>query len=182
MKPWKQIGETEVIYDGWRKVFRKVFITGNGKEFVAEISDKDTMRAAAVIALTRDNRVVIARQFRVGPMLVMEELPGGGVESGEDPEEAVIRELREETGYEVGKVTKLGEVFKNSYMASKWYYYLAEDCYLGSAGVNLDENEEIEVDTISITKLLANAKAGAFTDIEAVFFAYEKLKQLEGIQ
>lgn len=182
MKPWRQVGETETVYDGWRKVFRKAFITNSGKEFVAEISGKDGTRAAAVIALTRENRVVVARQFRVGPMQVMDELPGGMVEPGEDPTDAVIRELREETGYEIGNITKVGEVFKSSYIASKWHYYLAEGCYVGEAGLHHDEGEEIEVDTISITELLANAKGGRFTDIEAVLFAYEQLRELEGVK
>ena len=181
MKPWRQVGETETIYDGWRKVFRKVFITNSGKEFIAEISDRDGSRAAAVIALTEDNQVVVARQFRVGPMRVMDELPGGMVEVGEDPEKAVIRELREETGYIAGKITKLGTVSKSSYMATEWHYFLAEDCRLGPEGVNLDEEEEIEVDTISIAELIANGKGGNITDVEAVFFAYETLKEREGL-
>ncbi len=36
-------------------------------------------------------------------------LPGGGVEHGETPEEAAVREVREETGYDVELVRLLGE-------------------------------------------------------------------------
>jgi 8-oxo-dGTP diphosphatase len=36
-------------------------------------------------------------------------LPGGGVESGETPEEAAVREVREETGYDVEVLRLLGE-------------------------------------------------------------------------
>ena len=55
---------------------------------------------AAVVPVTEDERVVLVRQWRqpVGGFTL--ELPGGGVEAGEDPGEAVRRELREEAGYE----------------------------------------------------------------------------------
>lgn len=182
MRPWRQVGETEVIYDGWRKVFRKIFLTNEGKEFVAEISDRDGTAGAAVIALTPENMVIIARQFRVGPGKVMDELPGGYVDSGEDPETAAKRELREETGYEAGRIIKIGEVYEGSYTASRHHYYLAEDCHLVDSVPSLDEGEEIEVDLISISKLFSNAHANMMTDTQALFFAYEKLKELEGSQ
>ncbi|MDP9426261.1 MAG: NUDIX hydrolase [Actinomycetota bacterium] len=55
---------------------------------------------AAVVPVTGDGRVVLVRQWRqpVGGFTL--ELPGGGVEAGEDPRETVRRELREEAGYE----------------------------------------------------------------------------------
>ena len=55
---------------------------------------------AAVVPVTGDGQVVLVRQWRqpVGNFTL--ELPGGGVEAGEDPREAVMRELREEAGYE----------------------------------------------------------------------------------
>lgn len=180
MRPWRQIGETETIHDGWRKVFRKKFLMNSGKEFVAEVSDKDGFIAVEVIALTPENKVIIARQFRVGPGKVMEELPGGAVEQGENPDVAIARELHEETGYEAGRITKIGEIYKNAYMQSKWYYYLAEDCRLSNIALNPDENEEIDIVLISIGQLFKNAQAGLMTDTEAVFLAYEKLKELEG--
>lgn len=37
-------------------------------------------------------------------------LPGGGLHCGEDPADAARRELREETGCEVGPVTRVGEL------------------------------------------------------------------------
>lgn len=48
--------------------------------------------------LVREAQVLIAREM-VGPVLARK-FPGGGVEDGETPESAVVREFLEETGLE----------------------------------------------------------------------------------
>ena len=54
---------------------------------------------AAVLAITRDGRVPLVRQFRPALQRVTLELPGGLVEKGEDPGIGALRELSEETGF-----------------------------------------------------------------------------------
>jgi ADP-ribose pyrophosphatase len=53
----------------------------------------------AVLALTPEQEVVLARQFRPGPGLVLDEMPGGVVEDGEEVLVAGARGLLEETGF-----------------------------------------------------------------------------------
>lgn len=65
---------------------------------------------AAVVPVTEGGDVVLVRQWRqpVGGLTL--ELPGGGVDRGEDPREAVRRELLEETGYEAHDLSHLVSV------------------------------------------------------------------------
>jgi len=151
----------------------------NGKQMQAEIFDKDGSEAAAVIALTPDMRVIIARQFRCGPERIFDELPGGIVNAGESPKEAALRELEEETGYEAGRVEYLGKVYKHAWMAMSFNYYIAYDCIPSGRGSSQDKFEDIEVDEISISQLIDNARNTKMSDTEAVFLAYETLKKLE---
>jgi 8-oxo-dGTP diphosphatase len=56
---------------------------------------------AAVALVDTDGRVLIARRPEGKPMAGLWEFPGGKVEAGERPEDALIRELAEELGIAV---------------------------------------------------------------------------------
>ena len=62
---------------------------------------------AVSAAIFRDGRVLIVRRARP-PAHGLHTLPGGGVELGETLEQAVIREVREETGLDVAPVALAG--------------------------------------------------------------------------
>jgi 8-oxo-dGTP diphosphatase len=74
----------------------------------ASIVEKVRGRPRVTAAVVRDGRILMARyndQFWT--------LPGGGVEPGEDPEAAAVRELAEETGITGARV--VGELYRDVY-------------------------------------------------------------------
>jgi 8-oxo-dGTP diphosphatase len=62
---------------------------------------------AVSAAIIRDGRVLVARRAR-GPALGVWTLPGGVVEAGETLNEALVREVAEETGLTIEPVTLAG--------------------------------------------------------------------------
>ncbi len=62
---------------------------------------KPILIVAAAALVDADNRVLIAKRPAGKSMAGLWEFPGGKVDAGETPEDALIRELREELGIEV---------------------------------------------------------------------------------
>lgn len=54
------------------------------------------MRNRSMALVVRDERILMIQTFRFGRFIW--ELPGGGIETGETPQEAAVRELKEECG------------------------------------------------------------------------------------
>lgn len=66
-----------------------------------------------VIAITKDGKFIMERQYRHGLGVNSTEIPCGVMEKGEEPLQAAQRELLEETGYAGGKWTKLMTICAN---------------------------------------------------------------------
>ena len=97
-----------------------------------------------VLLTERGREFVMVWQWRHGAKKLSLEFPGGVFERGEDAEKAACRELREETSYIPGKITKLAVMSPNpAIMTNSVHFFLAED--LKSAGSqSLDEDEFVE--------------------------------------
>ena len=63
---------------------------------------------AVSAAIIRDGCVLIVRRAPKPPAAGLYTLPGGGVELGETLEQAIIREVREETGLEIAPLALVG--------------------------------------------------------------------------
>lgn len=177
MSVWKRVEPTETDTVGWRTMVTKRFIMPDGTTGAFQTFNQEGVHYAGVVALTHEHEVITALQFRPGPEKMMYEIPGGGVEENEDFQVAAVRELQEETGYVPGNVRELGVVYKDAYNNGTWHYYLAEDCHPVASGQQLDDGEHVDVELITIPQLFANARSGRMTDTEAVFLAYEYLKE-----
>ncbi len=126
-----------------------------------------------VLALTDDGRMLLVRQFRFGIHDFTLEIPGGVIETGEDPVAAGVRELREETGYAGRAARLLAQVRPNpAIQANVCHIVLVEGCvHVGET--QFDPNEEIEVSLLPIDEVVAKAERGEIKHslvVDALFY------------
>ena len=115
-----------------------------------------------VIAVTKDQQMVLVRQYRHALGRTSFEIVAGVVEEGEGPLHAAQRELLEETGFGGGEWVEIMQLSANSgSMNNLTYCFLAQDVEQVS-GQHLDVSEDIEVHLFSKEEVLQMLKRGEF--------------------
>jgi ADP-ribose pyrophosphatase len=69
----------------------------DGRESTREVIEHSA--CVAIIPIDTEDNVLLVRQYRYAPEKELLEIPAGGIDGDENPEEAVRREMQEETGY-----------------------------------------------------------------------------------
>jgi ADP-ribose pyrophosphatase len=110
--------------------------------------------AAAVVAVDREQRVVLVRQARAGAGAPLLELPAGNLDDGEPPIEAAQRELREETGLHGGQWTEVASVYTTpGYCDERIHLFVARGLEEGEP--DPEGSEELEVVRVPLAELPA---------------------------
>jgi ADP-ribose pyrophosphatase len=148
----------------------------NGR--IAELDVVHHPGAAAVVAVTPEDQVVLIRQYRwpTGGWLL--EVPAGMLRAGEDPEACARRELEEETGLRASRLVPLGWIWTSPGFADeKIWLYLARG--LEAARQALDDDEILSVEKVALTRAVDMAGSGEISDGKSVAALVRAARWLE---
>lgn len=142
-----KIIDEKTAYKGRRITIKEMkFDTGKQEIYREHVLAGD---AVAIVAITEDNNLIMIQEPRTAVERVVLDIPAGKIEVDEDPEDAAIRELEEETGYRAKYMKKLRDVYPSvGYSNEKLTICLAKD--LEKTKTHLDFDEDIEVIKIPI--------------------------------
>jgi ADP-ribose pyrophosphatase len=171
---WKEVSR-ETIFEKYRRGIEKViFRLPDNSELDFYI--KKEIDPVCVLALTEKHEVILAQQFRPGPKKILLELPGGGIEKGESPEEAISRELLEETGH-VGSIQLVTRAYECGYSLIHRYCFVATNCKK-IAEPQPDDGEYINVKLLSLSEFRDLLRSGEMTDVEVGYLGLDFLRLL----
>jgi ADP-ribose pyrophosphatase len=133
--------------------------------------------AVCVVPLTDEGEVICVRQFRYPFSRVTVEIPAGKLDSkDEDPREAALRELREETGAVCESLEFIGELYSSPAILSETIHmYLATGLSFGEC--DPDDDEFLAVTRIPLHELVEKIISGEICDAKtqaAVLKTYVK--------
>ncbi|MFA0055479.1 MULTISPECIES: ADP compounds hydrolase NudE [Vibrio] len=102
----------------------------NGVERTYERMKPSGRNAVMMVPITEQGDILLVREYAAGTERYELGFPKGLIDLGEQPNEAAVRELKEEIGFGANKLTPLKEVIlAPSYFSSKMTLFIAEDLY-----------------------------------------------------
>ncbi|MEZ8052117.1 MULTISPECIES: ADP compounds hydrolase NudE [Vibrio] len=102
----------------------------NGEERTYERMKPSGRNAVMMVPITEQGDILLVREYAAGTERYELGFPKGLIDPGEQPNEAAIRELKEEIGFGANKLTPLKEVIlAPSYFSSKMTLFIAEELY-----------------------------------------------------
>ena len=171
IKKWKELSREVVFQKYGRKIEKVMYEFPDGTK--SDYYIKNEGISICVLALTKNREVILAKQFRPGPREIILELPGGGAEEGETLEQAVERELLEETGYR-GKAKLVTEVLDCAYSTRRRNCFVATDCE--KIAEPQDTSSEIcETVLLSLGEFRDLLRSGKMTDVECGYLGLDYL-------
>lgn len=171
---------TEILHQG-RFIYKKVSFDYESSTKTKErhhrlVFDRGNGAALLLYNLTKKT-VILIRQFRVPALLnhhpdgMLIEACAGTLEE-HHPEDCIRREAEEETGYRIGEVEKVMEVFMSpGGMTEKLYLFTAPynpEMKISDGGGLEEEHEDIEVLELPFTQAIDMMKNGEIEDAKTV--------------
>ena len=170
----------KVTYDyqknngAWESQVREAYDRGNG---------------ATILLYNQDSKtVILTRQFRLPTYLNGNEdglliEACAGLLDKDNPEDCIRKETEEETGYRIGKVTKIFESYMSPGSVTEiLYFFIAEydqAMKVSEGGGLMEEQENIEVLEIKFEEAYNMIHTGAIKDAKTIMLLqYAKINHL----
>lgn len=172
--PWRTLSTREVYANPWICVREDQVLRPDGSPGLYGVVSMS--QAVGVVAVTEREEVVLVGQWRYALGEYSWELVEGGVDAGEQPLEAIQRELAEEAGYRAGSWSTLGPplTVSNSVTDQRGQLFVARD--LEPVPRDPDPTEELVVTAVPVGEALELIDRGLITDSLTVLglLAYDR--------
>ena len=130
------------------------------------------------MALKKDGYYFMVRRYRYALGKDMLEFPAGKIEKGEDPDEAIRREIVEETGYSAKNIRKFSYIVPTcGYCSEKIHLYYGEADE--HPGQHFDEDERLNLEKYTFDQIREMIRNNEIDDSKTIALMYRL--EIEGI-
>lgn len=188
-----RILKTEILSDHWY-ILKKItyeFRKKNGERVTHAREAYDRGNGATILLYNSEQgTVILTRQFRL-PTFINGNSSGmlieacAGLLDKDNPEDAILRETEEETGYKITDVRKIFEAYMSPGSVTEIvYFFVAEyrhDMKVTEGGGVEHEQENIEVLELPLSRAIDMVKSGGIKDGKTIMLLqYAELNKLIG--
>lgn len=150
---WKTLSSKYIYDDRWFRARADSCQFPDGRiiepYYIVELPDW-----CNVILVTKDERVILVRQYRYPIDQATYELPGGVIEKNEDPKLAAKREMEEETGYTSDDIEFLMKLSPNPAVNNNTAYFFLVRNAVPTVSTNPDLFEDIDIVSFSKDEII----------------------------
>lgn len=165
MSEYKRLHRTLIHQGKITTIYTDRMLLPNGRE-----ADWDFIGhhgAAAMVVENEEGKILMVTQYRNALERYTLEIPAGGINPNENMMEAAVREVEEETGYQVEDVGHLVDIYTTVAFCNEKI-----GIYYGKAAKkknqHLDEDEFVEVKAYELTDLLEMIQTGKIQDSKTI--------------
>ncbi len=142
---------SKLAYDGFIKIYEEDVVLENGASHTFCIIRHK--KASCVLPITKNNEVVLVKQYRPALGKYTLEIPAGLLDEGETELQSAKRELLEETGYTTDNIEYLCKFYPSVGISNETIkIFIAKDVEK-VAEISLDETEFLTVHLFSLEEV-----------------------------
>ena len=162
----ERVVDSQHVYRG-RAIHMRVdsVVKPNGKKTTREVVEH--VDCIVVLPIDSNGNILLVRQYRHAVERELLELPAGSIDPGETPEQAAVRELREETGYKPGKLERLGGFYAAPGYCTEYLHFFRASQFEKSP-LTAEDTDEIEVVPISPADVSGLVASGQICDAKTI--------------
>ena len=162
----ERVEDSQHVYRG-RAIHIRVdsVVKPNGKKTTREVVEH--VDCVVVLPVDSKGNVLLVCQYRHAVDKELLELPAGSIDPGETPEQAAIRELREETGYKPGKLDALGGFYSAPGYCTEYLHFFRAS-QLEVSPLSAEDTDEIEVVAIAPADVPGLVASGKICDAKTI--------------
>lgn len=155
-----------------------------GREITLELIKRENFQkeivvfpnTVAILPLISKRKIILIRQYRFPAKKELWEIPAGKLKKGEKPEMGAKRELREETGFQAGKLEKIGEFYLSPGYLTE-YMHLFRATFLKKGDQSFDKDEIIkDVKIFDLKKAFEMIKKKKIIDAKTILAILLQMK------